>query len=144
MSGQAWSALVGGLPALLVPPPADPVDRPVRARDGWYDQDQPWSLAAPHRGWQAVLRGERALTVNRPGGSLWYRGHPHLPSHWRRAAHTQHVLLLVTGPFQRLTDFPRAVEANALKLLLTPLRVQALSAGQLRDDGSCDACGTTP
>jgi len=65
--------------------------------------------AAPiHADWSALL-DDRHLTVHAPGAvEPWFEGELLLTRDWCRAARVHRGVLLITGPFSDITEFPDA------------------------------------
>ncbi|MGW2543151.1 hypothetical protein ACWC5I_20315 [Kitasatospora sp. NPDC001574] len=121
LDGRPWPEFLDRRPALVTP--AAP-DRPLIPDEGWTDRHTARALTGPHPAWSAVLTGSH-LAIHRPGGLPWFDGEIAAIREWRRAARDHRALLLVTGPFTNLFEFPAAATAGRLFLLATPVRLDS-------------------
>jgi hypothetical protein len=118
--GRPWPEFVADRrPALVVPAAADRVLLP---EDGWADRHTALALAEPNEAWSAVLAGSH-LAIHCPGGLPWFDGEIAATREWRRAIRDHRALLLITGPFTTVFEFPAAATAGQLFLLATPIRL---------------------
>lgn len=118
-----WPELVHQRAALVMPLGAAPAEDGFDAGDGWArQQDGPESLATPAAGW-SVLLDTPLVTVQRPGGQVWWKGDVLVGRDWRRAARTHEAVLLVAGPFAHPAQFPAAAAAGVLRLLVAAVTV---------------------
>ena len=117
--GVPWPQFWRSIPALVVPQ-IPGVQRPIDPGAGWSASTKQLS-AAPHPGW-TLLQRERGISIAAPDGALWYSGCPLLTRDWRRAARTQQVVLLISGPFAQIDEFTAAASAGALRVLRVAVR----------------------
>ncbi|MEU1425438.1 hypothetical protein [Kitasatospora sp. NPDC005751] len=117
---RPWPEFLDRRPALIVP---SAPDRVLRGEDGWAERHTGRALAGPEPSWSAVLT-HCHLSVHRPGGLLWFDGEIAAAREWRRAVRSQRSLLLITGPFTSVFEFPAAATAGRLFLLTIPARLE--------------------
>ncbi|MFE2729085.1 hypothetical protein [Kitasatospora sp. NPDC059327] len=116
---RAWPELLAGRrPVLVVPAALGCVTLPG---EGWVGREAVPD-GGPSPGWSGVLVGGR-LTVRRPGGAVWFDDEVAATREWRRRVREYRTVLLVTGPFASVLDFPSAAAAGRLHLLTAPFRL---------------------
>ncbi|WP_107054465.1 hypothetical protein [Streptomyces sp. NRRL S-350] len=121
--GMPWPELLPDRSPVLVLP-AHPA-RPLVLEDGWTDRDTArCHPAGPQPGWSAVMADAR-LIIHRPDGATWFDGEIAATREWRRRIREQRTLLLITGAFTGVFDFPDAAATGRLLLLTTPIRLAA-------------------
>jgi len=128
LDGRPWPAMLLGRPAVIVPQGPGIVARPVRDGDGWTAAVD----AAPiNTDWSALL-DDRHLTVHAPGGvEPWFEGELLLTRDWCRAARVHRGVLLITGPFIDITEFPDAAYTRALLGVVAPVVFAGRIAGTI-------------
>ncbi|MFJ7280193.1 hypothetical protein [Kitasatospora sp. NPDC098663] len=99
------------------------VGRLLVLEDGWADRGTAHALGVgPQPGWSAALVDSR-LVIRRPGGLTWFDGEITATREWRRRVRDDRALLLITGSFLGVFDFPVAAAAGQLFLLSTPIQL---------------------
>ncbi|MET9399261.1 hypothetical protein [Kitasatospora sp. NPDC002965] len=115
--GRPWPELIRGRPALMIPHgPRSPL-RVVLDADGWSADPE---AAQVNPQWSAVL-SEQHLTVARPGGQVWFQDTLLLSRDWRRAANVHRAVMLMTGPFDTIAEFPAVALQGELHALVAPV-----------------------
>ncbi|GAB2717716.1 hypothetical protein [Kitasatospora kifunensis] len=115
--GRPWPELIRSRPVVMIPRGPHSPDRPVLDADGW-SADPESAQANP--AWSAVLR-EQHLTITHPGGEPWFDGPLLLTREWYRAATTHNAVMLMTGPFDTIAEFPQAALRGALRAVVIPI-----------------------